>query len=36
MHWHGASRDTGLHQMYILPKTENGIVQWLKPVTDEE
>ena len=36
MHWHGASRDTGLYQMYILPKTENGIVQWLQPVTDEE
>ena len=36
MHWHGASRDTGLLQMYILPKTENGIVQWLQPVTDGE
>lgn len=36
LHWHGASPDTGLQQMYILPKTENGIVQWLQPVTDEE
>lgn len=36
MHWHGASPDTGLLQMYILPKTENGIVEWLEPVTDEE
>jgi len=36
MHWHGASRDTGLQQMYILPKTENGIVQWLQPVSDGE
>ena len=36
IHWHGAIRDTGLQQMYILPKTENGIVQWLQPVTDEE
>ena len=35
-HWHGASADTGMQQMYILPKTENGIVAWLKPVTDEE
>jgi len=35
-HWHGASRDTGLQQMYILPKTEKGIVTWLQPVTDEE
>src|SRR5687768_16459500 len=25
-HWHGASQDTGMQQMYILPKTEKGIV----------
>jgi quercetin dioxygenase-like cupin family protein len=36
LHWHGASPDTGLQQLYILPKTEKGIVQWLQPVTDEE
>ena len=36
MHWHGASPDTGLQQMYILPKTGNGIVEWMQPVTDEE
>jgi quercetin dioxygenase-like cupin family protein len=35
-HWHGASPETGLQQMYILPKTEKGIVTWLQPVTDEE
>jgi quercetin dioxygenase-like cupin family protein len=35
-HWHGASADTGMHQMYILPKTEKGIVTWLQKVTDEE
>ncbi|HEY0679755.1 MAG TPA: hypothetical protein VGD17_15835 [Chitinophagaceae bacterium] len=35
-HWHGASQDTGLQQMYILQKTDKGIVQWLQPVTDEE
>jgi len=35
-HWHGASPDTGMLQMYILPKTENGIVTWLQKVTDEE
>lgn len=35
-HWHGASPDTGLQQIYIVPKTEKGIVQWLQPVTDEE
>jgi quercetin dioxygenase-like cupin family protein len=36
MHWHGASPDTGMQQMYILPKTEKGIVTWLQKVTDEE
>ena len=36
MHWHGASPDTGMLQMYILPKTEKGIVTWLQKVTDEE
>jgi quercetin dioxygenase-like cupin family protein len=35
-HWHGASPDTGMQQMYILPKTQNGIVTWLQKVTDEE
>ncbi len=35
-HWHGASPDTGMQQLYILPKTENGIVTWLGKVTDEE
>lgn len=33
-HWHGASPDTGLQQLYIVPNTEKGIVQWLQPVTD--
>ena len=36
LHWHGASPDTGMQQMYILPKTENGIVTWLQKVTDDE
>lgn len=36
LHWHGVSRDTGVQQMYILPNTENGLVSWLQPVTDEE
>jgi quercetin dioxygenase-like cupin family protein len=35
-HWHGASPDTGMQQLYILPKTEKGIVTWLQKVTDEE
>jgi quercetin dioxygenase-like cupin family protein len=35
-HWHGATENMSLTQMYILPKTENGIVTWLEPVTDEQ
>ncbi len=36
LHWHGASPDTGMQQIYILPKTGKGIVSWLQKVTDEE
>ena len=36
MHWHGASPDTGMQQLYILPNTEKGIVTWLHPVTNAE
>lgn len=35
-HWHGASRDTGMQQLYIVPNTERGIVDWKQPVTDNE
>ena len=35
-HWHGATENNSLTQMYILPKTENGFVTWLEPVTDEQ
>jgi len=35
-HWHGATENSSLTQMYILPKTENGIVTWLEPVTDDQ
>jgi len=35
-HWHGASRNSGLQQLYIVPNTEKGIVKWLQPVTDAE
>lgn len=36
MHWHGASPDVGLQQLYIMPNTEKGIVKWLQPVSDNE
>ena len=35
-HWHGASADVGLQQLYIIPNTEKGIVDWMEAVTDEE
>jgi quercetin dioxygenase-like cupin family protein len=35
-HWHGASANSSLSQMYIVPNTEKGIVTWLEPVTDEQ
>lgn len=34
-HWHGASADIGLQQLYIVPNTEKGIVNWNEAVTDE-
>ena len=34
-HWHGASADVGLQQLYIVPNTEKGIVDWKEAVTDE-
>lgn len=34
-HWHGATANTSLSQMYIVPNTDKGIVTWLEPVTDE-
>ena len=36
MHWHGASPDTGLQQLYIIPNTDKGIVRWLHPVSNKE
>ena len=35
-HWHGASPEVGLQQLYIIPNTEQGIVEWMEPVTDEQ
>lgn len=36
VHWHGASKDSDVIQIYILPNTEKGIVKWFDRVTDEE
>jgi len=35
-HWHGASQNSSMTHIYILPNTEKGIVEWMDPVTDEE
>lgn len=35
-HWHGASPDKGLQQMYIVPNTEKGVVNWMEAVTDDQ
>ncbi len=36
VHWHGASKDSSMTHIYIVPNTEKGIVVWLGKVTDEE
>ena len=35
-HWHGASPESAMTHVAIVPNTGNGIVDWLQPVTDEE
>lgn len=35
-HWHGASPEVGLQQLYIVPNTEKGIVDWQEAVTDKQ
>lgn len=35
-HWHGASENVGLQQLYIIPNTDKGIVEWKEAVTDEQ
>lgn len=36
LHWHGASVDTGLQQIYILPQSEKGMVDWKDAVNEQE
>ena len=36
VHWHGASKDSSMTHIYIVPNTEKGIVEWMEPVSDEE
>lgn len=36
IHWHGAAPDSEFTHIAINTNTQNGIVEWLNPVTDEE
>ncbi|PWN59059.1 cupin domain-containing protein [Chryseobacterium viscerum] len=36
IHWHGAAPNSEFTHIAINPNTQNGIVEWLEPVTDEE
>lgn len=36
IHWHGASPDSEFTHIAINPNTQNGIVEWMEPVTDKE
>ena len=36
VHWHGASPESKMTHLYIIPNTEKGIVKWLQAVTDDE
>ncbi|WP_025125487.1 cupin domain-containing protein [Myroides odoratimimus] len=36
LHWHGASKDSSVTQIYILPNTEKGLADWSNRVMDEE
>lgn len=36
LHWHGASAENGMQQLYVVPNTEKGIVEWKQAVTDAE
>jgi len=35
-HWHGATEKSSLSQLYIVPNTEKGIVEWQEAVTDDQ
>jgi quercetin dioxygenase-like cupin family protein len=35
-HWHGASQNNAFTHIAINPNTQNGAVEWLERVTDEQ
>lgn len=36
VHWHGATADSAFTHIAVNPNTQNGMVDWLGRVTDEE
>ncbi|ROI01187.1 MULTISPECIES: cupin domain-containing protein [unclassified Chryseobacterium] len=36
IHWHGAAKDSEFSHIAINTNTQNGVVEWMDPVTDEE
>jgi quercetin dioxygenase-like cupin family protein len=36
VHWHGASRDSSMSHIYLVPNTEKGVVDWMEPVSEAE
>ncbi|KLT67085.1 cupin domain-containing protein [Pedobacter sp. BMA] len=35
-HWHGASPGSGMTHLSLNPNADRGVVNWLRPVTDQE
>jgi quercetin dioxygenase-like cupin family protein len=36
VHWHGATADSAMTHIAIIPNTQPGTVAWMQAVTDEE
>jgi quercetin dioxygenase-like cupin family protein len=35
-HWHGASSESSMTHVSLNPNADNGVVIWLRPVTDQQ
>lgn len=35
-HWHGASEETALQQIYVVPEADKGVVNWMGSVNEEQ
>ncbi|SEO93824.1 cupin domain-containing protein [Mucilaginibacter sp. OK283] len=35
-HWHGAAPGSSMTHISIIPNADRGVVNWLRPVTDQE